>query len=144
MSDILLVILILLLALIVSITCVERYYNLPGEVDISVPMGQIASEKPLSKKCLLSRYQEQCKNLPKKHVIRGHKGSIYDYKPYDHIKISRCKDLNYTECLTTPRCGWLKNQCVAGTPIGPLNPLHVPYAENNPRRNMIDTWKYIH
>jgi len=63
---------------------------------------------------------------------------------------STCAKLDFKNCLQTSGCGWLVNgenysRCLAGTPVGPLNPKLQPDAEESQRRNVQhDRWIYSH
>lgn len=146
--------------------------GIPGEVNMCIPPGQIVSEVPISRDCLLESYRLSCKKS--KPVDDRTNNNVYDYKPFHDIEWSynkpggpensnlvvpgrypirktRCDDLPVHKCLTTPGCGWLVNKggdlgrCLPGTPIGPLNPLHIPDAEDAKRKNItLDNWKYAH
>jgi hypothetical protein len=138
--------------------------GIPGDVNMCTPPGQLTSEVPLSKRCLLSNYVNQCKHAKKVPVPRDTEGSVYNFAPYNRIESlnltvpgyypqreSRCDNLAVRECLAEPRCGWLTNRgglygrCVRGTPIGPANPRHIPDPEDAIRGNItLDNWKYAH
>ena len=102
------------------------------------PKGQLASAVPISRQCLLKLEKQQYTqpiHLSNKHNLQRTR--------------NRCENLPLNECIRTPKCGWLSDsakkggRCYEGTPIGPINPMDVPDAENSVRRNLqMDRWRY--
>lgn len=148
--------------------CKSMHENLtmPGDVDMSVPEGQVSSWEPMSRSCLLNRYVAQCnkpgaRRFPAQFVNSGQSGDpVYQRdSKFDNLVVpgrypvrrSRCNNLSYFQCLETPTCGWLldrssktmRGRCVSGTPVGPLNPVHAPDAEDAVRNNIsLHDWQF--
>lgn len=90
-------------------------------------------------------------NEPSSLTVRGYRPEYANLTlPGSYpVRETRCDHLSMRECLNTPRCGWLTNRgghfgrCLPGTPVGSLNPRHIPDAEDSIRKNItLDNWKY--
>jgi hypothetical protein len=136
---------------------IEHFNNSYDQVDMSIPIGQITSAIPISKKCLLDNYyKSKCRSSP--HFLNtNNKNNVYDFKPFEQeLKnekestfFTRCDSLKIKDCLATPSCGWLTNRngvqglCLQGTPSGPNNPKYIPDAEDSSKKNItLNSWKF--